>query len=107
MSISKQASLTTSSINKLNLRLVRILQYLLFFDLTVKYKAGKTNIIPDTLFRLKDKPTPENITGILDALHASIVAEVYSKEAFGKDSNKDLNPSVFHVTLIKISDTFK
>jgi len=42
--ISRQTSLTTSSTDKLNLRLVRALQYLSGFNLAVRHKPGKSNI---------------------------------------------------------------
>ena len=57
--ISKQTTLKTASTDKLNLRLVRVLQYLLIFNLELKYKAGKTNLVPDILLRLNIKnPQP-------------------------------------------------
>lgn len=50
--ISRQTTLITSSTDKLNLRLVRASQYLSSFNLAVRHKAGKSNIVPDTLSRL-------------------------------------------------------
>ena len=47
--ILKQVSLTTSLTNKLNSRLIRTSQYLLLFDLLIKYKINKFNIILDAL----------------------------------------------------------
>ena len=55
VNISKQTMLKTASTNKLNLRLVQVLQYLLTFNLELKYKAGKTNLVPDTLLQLDIK----------------------------------------------------
>ena len=100
--ISKQASLTTSSTDKLNLRLVRASQYLSSFDLLVKHKAGKSNVVPDALSRLKGTPTPADATGVLDALHASVAAEAYVGEGFRREATP-----VFHVTLVEMSDSFK
>ena len=50
--ISRQISLIILSIDKFNLRLVRTSQYLFIFDLTIRYKADKTNIVFDVLSRL-------------------------------------------------------
>ena len=50
--ICKQASLTTTSTVRLNLRLIRASQYLQRFDLDVRHKPGKKNVVPDALSRL-------------------------------------------------------
>jgi len=50
--IEHQFSLNTTAVKKLNLRLVRASEYLQRFQLKIQYKPGKTNIIPDALFRL-------------------------------------------------------
>ena len=97
--ISKQASLTTSSTDKLNLRLVRASQYLSSFDLEVKHKAGKSNVVPDALSRLKGTPTPADAADVLDSLHASP-----GKEAFNKHQDQG---TAFHVTLVEMSESFK
>ena len=47
--IVKQASLATTSTLRLNLRLVRASQYLQRFELNVRHKPGKKNVIPDAL----------------------------------------------------------
>ena len=105
--ISKQASLTTSSTDKLNLRLVRASQYLSSFDLEVKHKAGKSNVVPDALSRLKGTPTPNDVTGALDALYASLAEEGSGdpEEAFNRPQDQDM--PVFHVTLVEMKDSFK
>ena len=105
--ISKQASLTTSSTDKLNLRLVRASQYLSSFDLVVKHKAGKSNVVPDALSRLKGTPTPDDATGVLDALHTSMATEAYAEEGFSRRRDKTCDVPVFHVTLVEMSDLFK
>ena len=50
--IAKQGSLTTTSTVRLNLRLVRASQYLQRFELDVRHKPGKKNVVPDALSRL-------------------------------------------------------
>ena len=87
--ISRQTSLTTSSTNKLNLRLIRASQYLLMFDLSVRYKAGKTNIVLNALSRLLGNTTVTNLDPReLKALNADLLISYY-------------------VTLVEILDNFK
>ena len=38
--------------NKLNLKLIKIFQYLLSFNLIIKHSSEKSNIISDVLFKL-------------------------------------------------------
>ena len=52
VSISRQINFIISSINKLNLRLIRVSQYLSMFDLFMRHKAGKINVVSDALSRL-------------------------------------------------------
>lgn len=61
--ISKQISLTdTICSDKLNLRLVYISEYIQKFDLDIRYKTGKQNIIPDILLRLESLESGQNST---------------------------------------------
>lgn len=69
--IVKQASLTNSSTDKLNLRLVRASEYLQRFTLDVRHKAGRTNYVLDALSRLaarRESLSAESDSGILDSL---------------------------------------
>ena len=50
--ILKQIMLNIISINKINLRLIRASQYLLLFNLKLRYKARKLNTISNILSRL-------------------------------------------------------
>lgn len=50
--ISRQSSLNTTAVEKLNLCLIQASEYLQRFRLDVRYKHGKSNIRPDALFRL-------------------------------------------------------
>ena len=96
--ISTQTSLSSSSTDKLNLRLVRASQYLSQFDLVIKHKSGKSNVVPDALSRLKADPgKPLDGTGILDSLYA----EGYLKEDFHEPA------MAYHITLVEMSDSFK
>ena len=69
VSIVRQTSLNTTSIDKLNLRLVRASEYLQRFRLDVRYKPGKANIVPDALSRLASREYhPSDNADSLDAL---------------------------------------
>ena len=50
--ISRQINFIISNIDKLNLRLIRAFQYLSMFDLFMRHKIKKTNIVSDVLSRL-------------------------------------------------------
>ena len=78
--ISKQTNLTTSSTDKLNLRLIRASQYLSAFTLDIRHKPGKSNTVPDALSRLQQdpRPIPKHTEGELDALHVSAHACAYN-----------------------------
>ena len=78
VSISRQTTLSTSNTDKLNLRLVRASQYLSMFDLDIRYKPGKRNVVPDALSRLlRDRIETSELgdeEGILDALTTYVYA---------------------------------
>jgi hypothetical protein len=78
VSIAKQTSLSTSSTEKLNLRLVRASEYIQRFNIQVYHKPGKQHVVPDALSRLPSsaKSTELSETNILDALHASVNTSV-------------------------------
>ncbi len=64
VSIVRQTSLNTTSTEKLNLRLIRASEYLQRFRLDVRYKPGKSNIVPDALSRLASREyRPEHDSG--------------------------------------------
>ena len=61
--IAKQTKLSTSSIDKLNLNLVKASTYLSQFRLDIRYKPGKAHIVLDALSRLPvaNRSTPKTI----------------------------------------------
>ena len=105
--ISRQTTLNTTSTDKLNLRLVRASQYLSSFNLKLRHKAGKANMVPDALSRLATTSKASNdLDGILNALCGVIVPVGASRSI--PTVNKDLDtPEVYHTTLINITDDFK
>lgn len=97
--ISRQTTLTTSSTDKLNLRLVRASQYLSGFNLSVRHKAGKTNVVPDALSRLQADVAPEEGQAVLEGLYGSTVLIKITPP---------LEPTpIYHMTLVQMSDDFK
>jgi len=81
--IVKQTSLSTTSTEKQNLRLVRASEYLQRFNLDVRHKPGKQHIVPDALSRLASTMPPETgmEEGELDALFAvdALFVETYAE----------------------------
>ena len=74
--IINQTKLTSSSSDKLNLRLVRSSTYLSQFQLDIKYRPGKQHVIPDALSRLPaaegfGNPKPDDPGALdLDTFHS-------------------------------------
>lgn len=72
--ISRQESLSTSSTDKLNLRLIRASEYIQRFNIIIRHKPGKNHVVPDALSRLatESDPDPGPEEGELDALSATV-----------------------------------
>lgn len=62
--IAKSTSLTSSSTDKLNPRLIRAAQYLSLFEIEIRYWPGRLHVIPDALSRLptQDDSAPNDDT---------------------------------------------
>ena len=91
--IARQTNLTTTTTrDKLNLRIIRALKYFQRFNLNVCHKSGKTHIIPNTLSCLASHEETARSTakGELDAL-AATVQEIWANLA----------------TLVELSNNFK
>lgn len=100
--ISRQTTLTTSSTDKLNLRLVRASQYLSGFNLSIRHKAGKSNIVPDALSRLQADVSITDKLGVLESLYGHPIALLDADYAADTPS-----APVYHVTLVEMADDFK
>lgn len=102
VSIVKQYFLTSTNTNKLNLRLVRASQYLFAFELDVRHKSDKQNIVSNALScllrnRTLDDADQVDFEKILDALHFDT-------------ANKSLTNYTIYVfasVLMKMSSEFK
>ena len=77
MSISWQISLLLLSINKLNLHLVQASQYLLQFNLKVRHKAEKSNIVSDALSYLQGSQHKDHEIETLNKLCVEAFKEIY------------------------------
>ena len=101
VSISRQTTLTTFNNDKLNLRLVRTSQYLSDFNLSIRHKADKANVMSDVLSRLQTDVTIIDKIDVLESLYEHIL----------KFTQVDLILKIFlyfhHVTLVKMSNDFK
>ena len=96
ISIAKQSSMSTTSTDKLNLRLIQAAQYIQQFKLELYHKPGKTNIVPDALSRLPaDTEEPPSVP-ILDSFQGyaftAVLVQMSStfkeqlKEGYSKDT---------------------
>ena len=98
--IARQTTLSTSSTDKLNLHLIRVSQYLLEFNLIIRYKIDKINVVLDALSRLQVDVAIKKKQVVLKSLYNSLVT-----------LNKRIAPLevllIYHITLIEISDNFK
>ena len=103
MLISRQTTLITSSTNKLNLRLVRASQYLSAFNLFIRHKTRKTNIVSNALSRLQANMniSIEKKLDVLESLYD------HSIESLNCDLSIVEIVAINHVTLIQIIDDFK
>ena len=102
ISIFKQITFITFNTNKFNLRLVKASQYLFDFNIFVRHKIDKINIVFDALFRLQTN------VFIIDKL--SVLKSLY--DHFIDLLNVDFityisNLSIYHIILIEINDEFK
>ena len=94
--IFKQITLNITNIDKFNLHFVRVSQYLSSFYLKIRHKTGKSNIVPNILFRLSQQNNDNSLNrfeGVLNALHNRADIPEFS--------------NIYHITLIKMFDDFK
>ena len=86
LKITNQITLIIINIDKLNLRFVRVFDYIQRFNLNIRHKSNKQHILFDVLFRL-----------VNDNINSSIVRNF--------DEN-ELN-ALFIVTFVKMNSNFK
>ena len=101
VSISRQIILITFSSDKLNLRFVRTSQYLFDFNLFVKHKIDKVNVVSNVLFRLQVDVIIIDKIDVFESLYEHILKLT--------QTNLILKTSLYfhHITLVEMSDDFK
>ena len=99
--ISRQIILTISSNDKLNLRLMRTSQYLSDFNLYVRHKVDKANVMSDVLFKLQVD------VFIIDKI--DVLESLYEHALKFTQANLILKTSLYfhHVILVEMSNDFK
>ena len=117
VSISRQIILTIFNINKLNFRLIKIFQYLLSFNLIIRYKINKLNVISNAFSRLS-KTNSDIILNVFfkmpgtsfDSSFENFFDVFYDYAVEILDSNLikiTKTKVVYHITLIEILNDFK
>ena len=84
--IFRQINFIISNINKFNLRLMRIFQYLSMFDLFMRYKINKANVVFNALSRLSRNLIiiTKDDSGILKVLYKQILKIIKNDFSFKK-----------------------
>ena len=93
--IIRQSSMNTTSIEKLNLRLIRVSEYFQRFRIELRYKPDKVNIVPDALSWLVSRfsDRSENESSILNfvdffSINVIIVSKVFRDKIIKGYENK-------------------
>ena len=84
-SIARQTTLSSENIDKLNLKLVRASTYLSQFDLNIRYRSEKNNIMLDALSRLSSNAISKDAeidTLDIESYHSSITDVSLTNHAF-------------------------
>ena len=107
ISIFRQTTLITTSIDKFNLRFVRVSQYLFNFNLTIRHKTDKFNVISDALSRLSNasQSNVKNKVEILNVLYDHHVD--FSNDELRFATFQNMSAIAYHIILMKMSDDFK
>ena len=97
--IARQITLFISFIDKLNLRLMRASQYLSSFNLIIRYKINKLNVVFNALFRLQINVSSEKKQAILKSF--------YNNSIKLEQTTSFESILIYHITLIKMNNDFK
>ena len=105
--IFKQTILIITNIDKFNLQLICISQYFFNFNLTIRYKVEKFNIISNVLLRLSNI-SQSNIKNKIDVFNVFYNHYFdFSNDEFRFVILQNMSIITYYITLIKIFDDFK
>ena len=102
VSILRQTNLITFNTDKLNLRLIRASQYLFDFNLQMKHKIDKFNIVSNAFFRFQ--------TNVITTKKIDVLKTLYESSIDLCDDDLITKESAFltcHIILIEMTDDFK
>ena len=102
VSISRQTNFITFNTNKLNLRFIRASQYLFDFNLQMRHKIDKFNIVSNAFFRLQTNVITTKKIDVLKAFYESSI-ELCDDDLITKESAF----LTCHIILIEMTDDFK
>lgn len=107
--IFKQIILITNNTNKFNLRLTRISQYLFNFNIFIRYKFDKLNVMSNAFSKLSNKlftsQNSKNKIDIFDVFYDYFIDLSNYELCFVIIQN--ISIITYHVTLMKMFDDFK
>ena len=107
VSIFKQTFLAITSIDKLNLRLIRVSQYFFSFNLTIRHKIEKLNVISNALLRLSDM-SQSNIKNKVDVLNAFYNYYFnFSNNELRFVTLQNMSAIAYYIILMEMFDNFK
>ena len=99
--IFRQITFITFNSDKLNLRLVRTSQYFFDFNLSIRHKVDKINIISNVLFKLQANVSLIEKIDVLKSLYNHSVTSLF------ENLTVEISVFYYHVALIKMSNDFK
>ena len=102
VSISRQINFITFNIDKLNLRFIKTFQYFFDFNLQVKHKIDKFNIISNIFFRFQTNIITTKKINVLKTLYESFIQLCVDDEV-----TKKFHALIYHIILIKLTNNFK
>lgn len=104
LGIARQTTLSTSSTDKLNLRLMRASDYIQRFNIILKHKPGKQHIVPDALSRLPTDNAEYRLgaEGELDVLFTTSLVEM--DQSFKQQLSNNYEKDPLYVKIAKILD---
>ena len=107
ISISRQTTLIMFNTNKLNLRLVKTSQYLFNFNLFVRHKINKVNVIFDVLSKLQIDVTFIKKIGVLKSLYDFSIELCQGDLTIKSIDSLSKQFVCYHIILIKMTNELK